>query len=178
MAGLQQLITSDGEANGFRSRLGSAVPSDSQRRGRLVLGAVGLLVAIGYTYEAFLIPVGEFAEPGPGLFPRGVGIAFAVISVAVMLESILSENAAGAVGLPRGEQRRLVAIFGCCTVAFALLLPVLGQYVAATLYLIVMIRVLSELSWWRVLGFGVALGVGVSAFFIEVLLIRLPEGVW
>jgi putative tricarboxylic transport membrane protein len=159
-------------------RLRSAVPTDSMRRGRLVVGAVGLLVAIGYTSESFLIPMGDLAQPGPGLFPRGVGIAFAVISVIVMLEAVLSENGAGAIEAPRGEQLRLVLLFAGCTIAFALVLPVLGQYVAATLYLIAMIRVLSELSWWRVVALGVALGVGVSAFFIEVLMIRLPEGIW
>jgi hypothetical protein len=154
------------------------VPTDPLRRGRIVVGAVGLLVAIGYTYESFLIPMGDFAQPGPGLFPRGVGIAFAVISVIVMLEAVLSENAAGTIDLPRGEQLRLVLIFGGCTVAFALVLPILGQYIAATIYLIVMLRVLSELGWLRIVAYGVVIGVGVSAFFIEVLMIRLPQGIW
>lgn len=158
--------------------LPQAVLADPQRRGRLVLGVVGLVVAIGYTVESFMIPVGELAEPGPGLFPRGVGIAFAAISVALMVESAFGANAGGPVEVPRGEQLRLVALFAGSTVGFALLLPILGQYIAATLYLIVMLRVLSELAWWRVLAYGVALGVGVSAFFIEVLMIRLPGGVW
>jgi putative tricarboxylic transport membrane protein len=176
MAGIRHLTEPGGA--GFRSRLRSAVPADPQRRGRLVLAAVGLLVAIGYTFESFLIPMGEFAQPGPGLFPRGVGIAFAVISVGVLVESAFGAGAGGPVDLPRGEQLRLVAVFACCTVGFALLLPVLGQYVAATLYLVAMLRLLSDLGWWRVLGYGVALGVGVSAFFVEVLMIRLPEGIW
>lgn len=158
--------------------LREALPADPQRRGRIVLGAIGLVAAIGYTVESFLIPVGELAQPGPGLFPRGVGIAFAVISAALMVESAFGANAGGPVEVPRGDQLRLVALFGGCTVGFALLLPLLGQYVAATLYLIAMLRVLSELAWWRVLAYGVALGVGVSAFFIEVLVIRLPEGIW
>jgi len=154
------------------------MPTDAQRRGRLLVGAVGLLVAIGYTSEAFLLPMGDLAQPGPGLFPPGVGIAFAVISVIVVLEAVLSENGAGAIEFPRGEQLRLVLVFAGCTVAFALALPILGQYVAAALYLIVMIRVLSALSWWRVVALGAVLGVGVSAFFVEVLMIRLPEGIW
>jgi putative tricarboxylic transport membrane protein len=158
--------------------LREAVPADPQRRGRLVLGAIGLVVAIGYTVESFLIPMGEFAQPGPGLFPRGVGVAFAVISVGVVIESAFGANVGGPVELPRGEQLRLVVLFAACTVGFALVLPVLGQYVAATLYLVVVLRVLSGLAWWRVLAYGVALGVGVSAFFIEVLMIRLPEGIW
>ncbi|GAA1224579.1 tripartite tricarboxylate transporter TctB family protein [Pseudonocardia alaniniphila] len=159
-------------------QLRSAMPTDAQRRGRLLIGTVGLLVAIGYTSESFLIPAGGLAQPGPGLFPRGVGIAFAVISIIVMLEAVLSENGAGPIEFPRGEQLRLVLVFAGCTLAFALLLPILGQYLAATLYLIVMIRVLSELPWWRVALYGAVLGVGVSAFFIEMLLIRLPEGLW
>jgi putative tricarboxylic transport membrane protein len=178
MTGLRQAIASGRDANGVGRRLRSAVPTDPRRRGRIVLGAIGLLVAIGYTVESFLIPMGEFAQPGPGLFPRGVGIAFAVISVAVMIESASGANTGGPVEVTRGEQLRLVALFGVCTVGFALVLPILGQYVAATLYLIAMLRVLSELAWWRVLAYGIALGVGVSAFFIEVLMIRLPEGIW
>lgn len=158
--------------------LREAVPADPQRRGRIVLGVIGLVVAIGYTVESFLIPMGELAQPGPGLFPRGVGIAFAAISAALIIESAFGANAGGPVELPRGDRLRLVALFGGCTVGFALLLPILGQYVAATLYLIVVLRVLSELAWWRVLAYGVALGVGVSAFFTEVLMIRLPGGVW
>ncbi|OLT05663.1 hypothetical protein BJF90_01175 [Pseudonocardia sp. CNS-004] len=95
-----------------------------------------------------------------------------------MVESAFGANAGGPVELPRGEPLRLVALFAGCTAGFALVLPIAGQYLAATLYLVVMLRVLSDLTWWRVLAYGVAIGVGVSAFFIEVLVIRLPEGIW
>src|SRR4051812_9796566 len=89
-----------------------------KRLARTASGVLGVLVSTAYTFEAFRIPLGRTAEPGPGMFPRVVGIAGIVISLIVILEALLTDPVSGAVELPEGAQRRLVVLFAASTVGF------------------------------------------------------------
>jgi hypothetical protein len=154
------------------------MPVRGVRLGRLVAGVLGVLVGIAYTVHSFAFPFGAASAPGPGVFPRIVGFAAIAISVLVVLESLLSGGPDGEVEFPRGAQLRSAAVFAAATVGLVLALPWVGQYVASAVYMVVMLRALSGLGWTRVIGYGVAIALGLSAFFIEVLRIQLPDGVF
>lgn len=149
-----------------------------KRLGRVAIGVLGVLVAIGYTYEAFKIPFGRFEQPGPGMYPRGVGLAAIAISIILILEALLTDAVSGEVDFPTGHQRRLVVAFGAATMGLVVVLPLLGQYVASAIYVIVMLKLLSTLSWPRVVVYGLLTSVVVTGFFAEVLMIPLPRGFW
>ena len=151
---------------------------DQKRLGRVVVGVLGLAIAVGYLLVALTMPRGTESTPGPGLFPVGVGIAAIVISLLVVIEAVTSNQVSGRVDLPTGAQRRLVIAFFVLTAVFVVLLPFLGQYVTASLYMIVMLRILSPMSWWRVIVYGVVIACGLSWIFIELLKIPLPGGFW
>jgi len=152
---------------------------DLRRRGRLVIGALGLLVSAGYTWQAFEIPVGTLAKPGAGLYPRGVGIVAIVISFIVVIEAILAKASTDEeVEFPRGVQLRLVLIFFGLSCLYVIVLPILGQYLAASLYSIAMIKFLSPHGWIRSILYGVAAAVTISWLFITLLSIQLPRGIW
>lgn len=151
---------------------------DQVRLGRLVLGGLCLLLAAGYLMIAVTIPLGSETSPGPGLFPVIVGIAGILISLLVIVESIASTASSGEVDWPRGTKLRLVLTFFGVSAAFILLLPILGQYLAAALYLFVMLRVFSTYKWWKILLLGVIISVTISWLFIEIFQIPLPTGIW
>jgi putative tricarboxylic transport membrane protein len=96
----------------------------------------------------------------------------------VVIEAAISPQLGGSVDLPSGIERRSVLLFLGATVAFVILLPTLGQYVAAVLYATAIIKLLSDLSWIRSVLFGVALGGGISLAFMTILQIRLPVGLF
>ncbi|WP_324276723.1 tripartite tricarboxylate transporter TctB family protein [Blastococcus brunescens] len=62
-------------------------------------------------------------------------------------------------------------------VAFVALYQFLGQYVGASLFMIFALSVLGNRSWPRNVLYGLAIGLGISAFFMELLGVRLPMGV-
>jgi hypothetical protein len=155
-----------------------AVRLDQKRTGRVVVGALGLLIAIGYLVEAINMPAGTMEAPGPGLFPIGVGIAGIVISALVVIEALVSTQVSGSLELPSGPQRKLVLYFLVTLILLVVLLPILGQYVASSLYAIAVIKLMSKLNWIRVVIYGVLLGCGISAMFIEGFSIRMPQGIW
>jgi putative tricarboxylic transport membrane protein len=156
---------------------GSAI-HDPQRRGRMIFGAVSLMVAVGYLVEALGMPRGTSQHPGPGQWPLAVGVAWIVISILVIAEAAISTEIGGEIELPTGRERRNVLIFLAVTVAFVVVLPVLGQYIAASLYAVAVVKLLSTVSWARAVGYGVLLGAGISFVFITLLQIRLPIGLF
>lgn len=151
---------------------------DQKRLGRLIVGALGLLMAIGYTIQALAMPQGTAASPGPGLYPVGVGVVAIAISTVVIVEAIVSRQTSGSVELPHRAQRKKVLLFLGTLVALVVLLPVLGQYVASALYVVTFLKIMSPMNWWRSILYGAITGVGVSWIFIELLAIRMPTGIW
>jgi hypothetical protein len=139
---------------------------------------VSLLVAAGYLVGTLGMPRGTAEHPGPGLWPLAVGVAWIVISVLVIAEAAMSSEVGGEIELPTGRERRNVLIFVAVTIAFVVLLPTLGQYIAASLYAVAVIKLLGTMSWPRAVAFGVLLGAGISFAFITLLQIRLPVGLF
>ncbi|MFD5225984.1 tripartite tricarboxylate transporter TctB family protein [Microbacterium sp. NPDC058342] len=150
---------------------------DQKRTGRAVIGLVGVAVSGGYLSVALGMPMGGAGTPGPGRFPMIVGIAAIIISLLVIGEAVLSSAGGGEIELPKGREAKNVIGFAVLTIAFILLLPLLGQYIGATLYFMAMIWFLGRIAWWKVMLYGLIAGIGTSFVFIELLGVRLPAGV-
>jgi len=144
----------------------------------MIFGGASLLIAVGYLVEALGMPRGTSEHPGPGVWPLAVGVAWIVISILVIAEAVVLREIGGEIELPTGRERRNVLIFLAVTVAFVVVLPVLGQYIAASLYAVAVVKLLSTVSWARAVGYGVLLGAGISFVFITLLQIRLPIGLF
>lgn len=149
---------------------------DPQRRGRLLIGAVSLLLGAGYFWQALLMPQGSPGQPGPGLWPTAVGAAWIVISIIVIVEAAVSTQVGGASEFPTGVERRNVILFFAFTVAFVILIPFIGIYLAAIAYTIAVVKLTSELVWWKIAIFGTAIGFLIPFLFITLLQMRLPLG--
>lgn len=149
---------------------------DQKRAGRILVGLVGLVMAIGYLVQSLAMPLGTLESPGPGMFPVGVGVAAILISLLVILEGARGTGTTGSLDLPTGFERRQVLVFMGTLVGFILILPILGQYAAASIYVVMTLKFLGRLSWIRAIVVGVLIGAGVSFLFSEVLDIPLPAG--
>lgn len=151
---------------------------DQLRIGRLAVGAIGMVIAVGYLINALDIPFGTPRTPGPGMFPVGVGIAAIIISLIVVCEAIFEKDTEEQLELPRGKQAKDVLVFLAATVVYVLLLPVLGQYVTSTLYMLSLLILLSSLTWWKIMLYSLLGGAGVSWAFIEGFGVRMPGGLF
>jgi putative tricarboxylic transport membrane protein len=146
--------------------------------GRLIIGVVALALSIGYLIQALGMPRGDIITPGPGMYPVGVGLAAIAISVIVIIEALVSKANAGNVDMPSGVQRKQVLIFAGTLVAFVALLPLLGQYIAGSIYVVAVLKFLGNYSWVRSVLLGIAIGAGISVLFVEILDIALPRPIW
>ena len=150
---------------------------DQQRRGRLVIGLVG--VAIGVTYLVYSLShykLGTLSRPGAGMFPLIIGGGFVLVSCLLVFEAVFSNEGAGAVEWPTKERVKVVAGFALCMIGFVLLYKLVGQLIGSMVFMAVSMKVLGKRPWWQCLLWGVLLGGAFSAFFIYVLKANLPAG--
>jgi putative tricarboxylic transport membrane protein len=152
-------------------------PLDSKRKGRLVVGGVGLVLGLWFTWYTWAnVPMGTQERPGAGVFPLVVGIAMAGVSVLTLAEAWLTDAVSGELSFPEGKKRRVLLLMAVALVAFVGLYQTLGQYIASSLFMIAGLSLLGSRSMVRNIVYGTAIGVGISAFFMELLSVRLPDG--
>jgi putative tricarboxylic transport membrane protein len=150
---------------------------DSKRKGRLVVGGLGLVLGLWFTWYTWShVPMGSQDRPGAGVFPMAVGVGLVAVSILTLVEAWFTDAVSGDVGFPRGEKRRTALLMAAALIAFAALYQFLGQYIASSLFMVVSLGLLGTRSMLRNIVYGTAIGVGISAFFVELLGVRLPQG--
>lgn len=148
----------------------------TKRRGYLVIGGAGLLLAICYLGMSFQLPFGRLDQPGAAVFPVIVAALVAASSLMTMVEG-WRMSAEDTVDLPTGTGRsRLLGLLGLM-LGYFLLLPWLGQILSSILFSAFMIRLLSGLSWPRVVAYAVIMALSLYAFFVLVLKVPMPRGI-
>jgi putative tricarboxylic transport membrane protein len=150
---------------------------DGKRKGRLIAGVLGLLLGAWYTWYTWgHLPMGSRERPGAGVFPLVIGFGLILTSLLTVAEAWRSSVVSGDLRLPTGHSRRTLLGMAAAILAFVIFYQVLGQYVASCLFMIAALSILGSRSWVRNVLYGVAIGVALSAFFVELLGVRLPEG--
>ncbi|WP_460747228.1 tripartite tricarboxylate transporter TctB family protein [Nocardiopsis oceani] len=151
--------------------------NNPKRTGRILFGVLFLAIFIGYYMAGMELDDGTLSQPGPGMIPGWVGIAGMVISLIVIAEAFLGRSESGQVGFPRGRDLKNVLLFiSMVVVYYAVLIPLLGQYIPSVVFAVAFIRVVGRASWVRSIIIGVAMGLTLTFFFSEILGIQLPSG--
>ena len=143
-----------------------------------IAGAALLALAIAFGAGALrAFPYWGENGPGPAFLPAWLGLVMAVLATMMLVGSLRSRDP-GAPWLPRGEGLRRIALVLGATIAYALLLNVLGMAVATALFLIVLVRWPDRRPWTT----AVAVGLAVSALnwlvFTRWLKVPMPTGVF
>ncbi len=147
-----------------------------KRKGYLALGAGGLVLSAGYLGMSLQLPFGNLARPGASLFPIAVGIILAFASLSTLWEGWRTP-VAEQVEFPAGEDAlRLLVLVGALFV-YILALPWLGQLVASTLFLIMLMRVLSDAGWPRVIAYALAVSCILYVVLVRLLNVPMPRGI-
>lgn len=150
---------------------------DSKRKGRLVVGGLGLLLGLWFTWYTWAnVPMGTQDRPGAGVFPLVVGIGMVVVSVLTLAEAWFTDQVSGEVRFPKGKKLRTLLLMNLALIVFVALYQFLGQYIASSLFMIAALSLLGTRSTVRNVLYGTAIGVAISAFFMELLSVRLPDG--
>jgi putative tricarboxylic transport membrane protein len=141
----------------------------------LVLGGIGLFLAVGYLWMSFRLPFGKMDQPGAALFPVIVGVVLATASLITMWEG-WKMNKADQIQWPAGSDRmRLLRTIGLLF-GYFLLLPLLGQIITSTVFCTLLFRVLSKISWSRVVVYSLMMSIALNIVFVFMFKIPMPRG--
>lgn len=143
--------------------------------------SLAVLAAAGaYLSQAWALPYGTAARPGPGFFPTIVAVFACAVGLVMTAQAFRAPAAAGARGAPAADdevRRRRVVSTVVVLVAFCLLLPWVGYAPVAFGFVAVLLRRLG--SGWRPALVTGALSAVASYYLFAVLLdVPLPRGPW
>ena len=146
-----------------------------KRNAYLVMGGLGLFFAAGYLGMSFQLPFGRLDQPGAGVFPVMVGVMLLLASLTTMWEGWQLDKAEP-IDLPAGaDRKRLLNLIGLL-LGYFLALPWLGQILSSTVFCILLMRVLSDLRWPRIVAYSLVMSIALYVVFVFLLKVPLPRG--
>jgi len=139
-------------------------------RGERVIAFVLLMLGVYTTWQSLLMPAGTFSTPGPGFFPRLIGVLLAIASASVLLRSAWRKTAQQVTQI---GHRDITAVVITLLVSAALFTP-LGAIPTLGLMSGVVVKILRKGPWWSAALFGAA-AAGTAWFaFVWLLGVQLP----
>ncbi len=139
----------------------------SVRRGEMAIGLVLLVLACGVVWAALGMPAGTLGAPGPGFFPGVLGTLLALTSVGLIVRAVRLATSASGASVDLGH--RDIALTTVALVVLSLVFEWLGYVLAATLFMLVLLRAFSRLGWAGSLAAAAAAAVLSYAFFVQLL---------
>lgn len=151
----------------------------------------GLILAVGLIYEimALNMPQGRLSYPGPGLFPKIIGIFLVATAVGCLLQEILlrkKKDAGGPSALllpsqdsaaPEGRNVKKTFQLMALLVVYTLVLKTLGFLISICVFLVVAIRIFGYRRWVPALAMAAVIA-GISyVSFVLWLKVPLPLGI-
>lgn len=138
-------------------------------RGERVIAVLLCLLGVYVFWNALGMPAGTFSTPGPGFFPRAVGLLLAVSAAAILLRR----------GAERGVARFALGEIAPCAgvlLAAALLFDPLGAVATLGLTAAALCGLIGRGPWWKGALFGACASLGTWLFFIQLLGVQMPKG--
>jgi putative tricarboxylic transport membrane protein len=144
-------------------------------KGYLIIGGIGLVFSAGYLGMSFQFPFGQLDQPGAGVFPVIVAVILILACLTTLWEGWQMDKAVQ-VDLPDGtDRKRLLSLIGLLF-GYILMLPWLGQIIVSMLFCVLLLRVLSDLGWLRILAYSLVMSIALYAAFVILLKVPMPRG--
>jgi putative tricarboxylic transport membrane protein len=137
--------------------------------GYIGAGIVGVLLSSGYLHMTLELPMGEMDQPGAGVFPVLVAGILFVASVSALWEGWRRRQNSPALDLPEGSDRIRLIYF--------LAIPWAGFSLSSILFCMLLIRLLSTLSWKQCGLYAFLMTATLHLIFITALKVPMPIGV-
>jgi len=146
-------------------------------RRELGLGLLLILLAIGYGWLAFGLPVRALKEVvGPDFFPKLLSGLLILLAFPLLVRGLSRRGDASATEATDHWPRAGLVIGLMLVYVWAL--PRLGFLLATPLYLAVMIRLAGARRWPAIAGAALAITALIFVSFATLFAVPLPRGLW
>lgn len=147
----------------------------SKRVGYFVTGSIGLLLSAAYLFLSTDYPFGTLDQPGARVWPTVVGAMTMIASLFVLWEAWRMAPTE-VFELPTRAGASRVAIMVVLLVAYFAAMPYLGQWIASAIFCLLFMRLVSPLSWPRLIAASLAISTALQLIFVVLLKIPMPRG--
>ncbi len=131
--------------------------------------ALGLFVIV----KSHGLTLGEFTNPGPGLYPLLLGVLLAGASLVSFFTSGRTVSSKAADG---GRRKRSVVYMVATLVLFRILLPIAGYCLSAFLMLVLLLRAIGGRPWPRAVAWAIIFTALSFLLFAKGFGVRFPQG--
>lgn len=144
-----------------------------------VVSAVWIVFGAAVAYTGYGHGLGEGGEPGSGFLAFFAGLFVIAMALIVYVQSYLDkEMSQKKLSTPwEGTHWMRVVLIVILTIAFVLLIDVLGYFVTSIALLVTIMRFLEKLSWTRSIIIPIFTVFGTYFLFSSMLDTNLPRGV-
>jgi hypothetical protein len=149
--------------------------SIQKRHAYVAAGGAGLLLSAAYLGAAVELPFGHLDQPGAGVFPVFVSCILIASSFITIWEGLRLDPQTHT-AMPHGADLKrllglIVLLFG-----FLVTLPFLGLLIASTIFCVLLMRLLSDISWTLVVLISLAICTALYVVFVFALKVPMPLG--
>ena len=147
-----------------------------KRKGYLVMGGGGLFAAAVYLGLAVRLPFGEMDQPGAAIFPVVVGVILTFASLTTLWEGRRLDRDER-VEAPAGADLRRLWSLVAALLGYLVALPWVGQIISSMVFCALIMRVLSDLGWTRIVAYSLIISIGLYIVFVRLLQVPMPHGI-
>ena len=140
-------------------------------RGERVIAAILFALGAYMVWTSTRMPAGTFSTPGPGFFPRIIGVLLLAAAAGTFFRAHL--NGTRSVAVTQLGHRDVLVVFGILLVG-SLAFKWLGAPLTVALMGAAILRTLRPTPAWKVAIFGVTIGVVSWLVFVRLLEVQLP----
>ncbi len=151
------------------------IADHNKRIGYFVTGTIGLILSTWYLWMSREYPWGQMDQPGARLWPTIIGIMMVVASGFVLWEA-WKMSPKETFEMPAGPGAIRVVIMIALMVTYFLVMEYLGQLISSFLFCLFFMRMISPLSWPRLVLAASCIAGGLYIIFDILLKIPMPKG--
>jgi len=138
---------------------------------------LGIVVVAG----SYRLRLGTLASPGPGLMPFILGVMLSLSSVPIFVRSflvIVRNQEREDESIWSGIQFKRLIIVVISLVSYWMFLEKVGFVVMTFILLLILFKTIDSQKWYKVLIASVLKVFFVFLFFVVILKVELPSGLW
>lgn len=143
------------------------------------LGLIVVALGILYLLASLAYPLGDFKKPGPGFFPTAMAVLLILGGLRLALRASRQRETDQA-SQSKWDLSKIRNVLNVVlgTAIYLILMPAIGFLTTTFFFLVFMFKILGSRGWLATAAASAVISLVFYWFFIKVLLLTAPEGLF